>query len=351
MDPEELQDKSDLVGVVEELQQEVLELSERVDSLPTEPVVIEGPPGPAGESIQGPAGKDAVPPSLEELEAIILPLIPDPIPGNDGADPTPLFKTLEDKVNKRLNSLGGGNLPGRQWNVNSSVLGTTFLDVNIIAPGATVTNNPDTKRTDLTLPSGGGTPGGMDTQVQFNDNGAFGGSSRFTFDKSEGGNVLIAAGDNSAGNGGSTNISSGNGGATGSGGSFAIVSGSAPVQGNGGSFQLLAGQANGEDVSGGSVNLIAGDGGSGGMVEPSQGGAVNLFGGNGATGGGEGGSVELAGGSAMGGDSDGGSISITPGLASGVGSPGFIFVQNLPSGDPGVPGAIYQVGGVLMISL
>jgi len=33
-------------------------------------------------------------------------------------------------------------------------------------------------------PSGGGTPGGVDTQVQFNNSGAFGGSAEFTFDDS-----------------------------------------------------------------------------------------------------------------------------------------------------------------------
>jgi hypothetical protein len=40
---------------------------------------------------------------------------------------------------------------------------------------------------------GGGTPGGSDTQVQFNDGGAFGGSAGFTFNKTTG-TVTIAAG-------------------------------------------------------------------------------------------------------------------------------------------------------------
>jgi len=39
---------------------------------------------------------------------------------------------------------------------------------------------------------GSGTPGGLNTQVQFNDNGSFGGDSRFTFDKTTGRTALEA---------------------------------------------------------------------------------------------------------------------------------------------------------------
>lgn len=45
---------------------------------------LRGPKGDAGEV--GKPGKDAEPPTVEELEALILPLIPEPIPGVDGKD-------------------------------------------------------------------------------------------------------------------------------------------------------------------------------------------------------------------------------------------------------------------------
>jgi hypothetical protein len=48
--------------------------------------------------------------------------------------------------------------------------------------------NPTTGSLDL-VGGGGGTPGGSDTQVQYNDDGAFGGSSKFTFD----GNTLTVS--------------------------------------------------------------------------------------------------------------------------------------------------------------
>lgn len=52
--------------------------------------------------------------------------------------------------------------------------------------------NPGTGEITFAPPSGGGnaTPGGSDTQIQFNSNGAFGGSDSFTFD---GTNVIITA--------------------------------------------------------------------------------------------------------------------------------------------------------------
>ncbi|MEM3036128.1 MAG: hypothetical protein QXS18_04910 [Thermoplasmata archaeon] len=43
--------------------------------------------------------------------------------------------------------------------------------------------NPFTCRLDYYEVGGGGTPGGQDTQVQFNDNGSFAGDSEFTWDK------------------------------------------------------------------------------------------------------------------------------------------------------------------------
>jgi len=46
--------------------------------------------------------------------------------------------------------------------------------------------NPFTGQFDYIGEGGGGTPGGLNTYVQFNDNGSFGGDSAFTFDKTTG---------------------------------------------------------------------------------------------------------------------------------------------------------------------
>ena len=56
--------------------------------------------------------------------------------------------------------------------------------------------------------SGNGTPGGANTQVQFNDAGSFGGSAAFTFNKTS--NVLTLNGNISAGNAAITNLTSSN---------------------------------------------------------------------------------------------------------------------------------------------
>lgn len=83
---------------------------------------------------------------------------------------------------------GGGNM-NRNILVgdNSSTLGR-YTDLNIKA-GTNVTltyiNNDNLKTTDLTIAAAGGSgsPGGSDTQVQFNDGGSFGGDAGMTYNK------------------------------------------------------------------------------------------------------------------------------------------------------------------------
>lgn len=59
----------------------------------------------------------------------------------------------------------------------------------------------------------GATPGGSDTQIQFNDAGVLGGNSRATFNKAAGGAVSFAGADANAGNpGGNVNFTTGEGG-------------------------------------------------------------------------------------------------------------------------------------------
>ncbi len=70
-------------------------------------------------------------------------------------------------------NLGGGS-PNQRIQVNGVIMSKKYADFNLI--GATAVDNNLTKQVDITLSGGGGTPGGSDTQVQFNDAGIFGGA-------------------------------------------------------------------------------------------------------------------------------------------------------------------------------
>ena len=81
--------------------------------------------------------------------------------------------------------------------------------VTQIVAGSNITVSPSTGVGVVTVSSsggGGGTPGGSDTQVQFNDSSAFGGDSAFTWNKTS--NTLTLDDGNGAGGGGDI-ISSG----------------------------------------------------------------------------------------------------------------------------------------------
>lgn len=87
----------------------------------------------------------------------------------------------------RIQNKGGA--PNQQINVNSSVMSKKYADVNFKAgTNITLTKADDdvNKRVNITITAAGGgsgNPGGSDTQVQFNDNGNFGGDPGFTFNK------------------------------------------------------------------------------------------------------------------------------------------------------------------------
>ena len=65
-------------------------------------------------------------------------------------------------------------------------------EVDLVA-GDNITINIDGQNIEISSSAGGGTPGGSDTQIQFNDNGAFGGDANFTFD--DGTNNLTLTGE------------------------------------------------------------------------------------------------------------------------------------------------------------
>lgn len=182
MDPEEQVDTVDseslfevvdeLATSVEELQNELSDLTDKIDAIPTEPQIIEKTTvikGEPGKSIKGDPGKAGKMPTQAELIALIKPLIPPPVKGDPGKDG-------ETRV---LHDYGGGNA-NRQIAVNGTPI-QTYTDVNLVG-SITQAQNNTTKQTDITI-TGGGTPAAPDTSVQFNDGGNFGGDSELLWDK------------------------------------------------------------------------------------------------------------------------------------------------------------------------
>lgn len=161
---------------------------------------------------------------------------------------------------------------------------------------------------------GGGTPGGSNTQVQFNDGGAFGGDAALTYNKTTdvlSVNFIRSFPETTAtvgtldsaidgGDGPAVFLTSGAGAAsvtTNDGGNGGELSG---IAGNGG-----IGAPGQESGNGGAINYIAGNGGDGdpnvgNPTDPGSGASVLFAAGNGGNGsvsrGGEGGSVLLQGG-------------------------------------------------------
>lgn len=123
----------------------------------------------------------------------------------------------------------------------------------------------------------------------------------------------------------------------------------------GGMVAISGGEGNGVGA-GGQARLVGGDGGAdgqggmavvqGGGSGPGQTGAgAYLRGGGGNHGGSPGGEILATGGSST---DIGGSIVLTPGV--GDGSTGLVIINGLPSSDPGTPGSLYTLAGVLMVS-
>ena len=203
----------------------------------------------------------------------------------------------------RLSNLGGGNA-NRDIRVNSnSVLGR-FTDINFLNSStvgwATSVDNVNRRVNFMaSVLTGGGTPGGSDTQVQFNDGGVFGGDSALTWNKTT--NTLLIG------------LAAGSG---------TVTTPSASVSGENAGFLTVTtgtGQGSGQ---GGDMSFGAGNGGATGI-----GGSAEFFGGNGTTGG----SVFFVGGQGEGVGGVGGSIEVTAGAAP-DGTPGELRLLDPASG-------------------
>ncbi len=169
------------------------------------------------------------------------------------------------------------------------------------------------------------TPGGSDTQVQFNDGGVLGGNTGLTYDKAAGGSFIATAKQGSAsGNGGAVTITAGDGGATtGSGGDASLIAGNATAGTvGGGSLILKSGNGHG-GASGGQVTLLAGAGGA-----TDFGGSVSLSAGVGGVTSGGGGNFSVVAGNAIAGNSQGGSLTLQAGTKAGSGTQGEVILKN-----------------------
>lgn len=186
------------------------------------------------------------------------------------------------------------------------------------------------------------TPGGSNTDVQFNDNGSFGGVSAFTFDKSAGGDFVLTNGDATSGNntGGSTHITSGAGHGSGIGGSVILFSG---IQASGAAgAEIIAAGAGDDGTDVGGAASISG----GASVNNAIGGVVNITAGIGGDISGAGGSIIVSAGNARAGNSDGGIVTINAGDAYGAGNSfggGYVSIVSGTGGIANADGGVIEI--------
>lgn len=189
--------------------------------------------------------------------------------------------------------------------------------VNQIVAGTNVTITPTSGTGTVTITAssgGGGSPGGSNTQVQFNDSSAFGGDSAFTWTKTT--NILTLDDGSESGSGGAT-ISGGNSG-----------------------LQIITEDSTVDDFFTGNINLTCGD--STGAT--GTGGSVLVNAGN--TDSGDGGAIELTSGSGVTGN--GGRVYITAGNAGPEATAGSVTIVAGNSGDISTAGLL--AGGDVVIS-
>jgi len=179
----------------------------------------------------------------------------------------PDFAIRGENLNPGAGSGGGGGVPLIFQSSGTRISETTITTLNVI--GGTLVYSGSGVAT-LTITGGGGTPGGSNTEIQYNNSGAFAGSSTFTWTNSLSTLTLgslalpgyIVAPNTSSTNAPGLFINAGSATASNfSGGALSLSSGSAFGSGTAGNFSITAG-AGGATGTGGTITITGGDGGS-----------------------------------------------------------------------------------------
>lgn len=275
------------------------------------------------QAVRGKDGKDAVPPSKDELVSLMKPLIPAPVKGdrgNDGTDGAPgragkdgvgkdgksgkdgtngkdgqagldgspdTPDQVVEKVNQATQKIDSKQVKGLNEVISEVArIGTNpgggggrtvrYLDEGVEASAYVTELNFGTGlslsyagdgRVTITGSAGGGTPGGSDTQIQFNDGGSFGGDADFTWD-SLGNDLKLGTTSNTKISFGGYGLirTTGDGSnlalvaTDGTGGGSIILSSGNATNGNGGNLDLAAGGGVGVGNRGGNARFISGSG-------------------------------------------------------------------------------------------
>jgi hypothetical protein len=134
-----------------------------------------------------------------------------------------------------------------------------------------------------------------------------------------------------------------------------FTAGTATLLGSGGNLTFVSGEGLGSGEIGGRITFQTGDNptGTGGNVSfitgdgGEEGGSMSFGAGNSEEG--NGGTISFAAGNAEGEAGDGGNFWVILGTSAG-GAGGLFIVSNLPTANPGFPGAIWNDSGVLKVS-